>query len=54
MSYYILLDTNIIIKNIYWGKTKEDVVNQAREQIDKYPEYRELNNDEIIELLDDD
>lgn len=40
------------VEEIYFGQTKEQVIESARQLIVQWPEYAELTDQEIIELID--
>lgn len=39
------------IEKAFVGKTKEDVVKQARQAINQFPEYRELSAAELVDFM---
>lgn len=49
MSFYIFSYGLTQIEDIFAGKTKCDAVRAARDLIDKWPEYRALEDEEIAE-----
>ena len=49
MSFYIITYGGTQIEEIFAGKTKCDAVRAARGLIDKWPEYRALEDQEIVE-----
>lgn len=53
MSFYIITYGNTQINEIYAGPTKYAAAEAARGLIDQWPEYRGLEDKEIIELAED-
>jgi hypothetical protein len=52
MSFYMITEGMTQIEELFIGKTKEEVVCKARPMIDQFPEYKPLDNEEILELLE--
>ncbi len=52
MSFYIVSNGASRIEDIFAGKTPEDVVQAARSMINQWPEYIDIDDDEIIELAE--
>lgn len=52
MSYYMITEGLTQIDEIFFGETKDDVVEKARSLINKWPEYAALENEEIIEYAE--
>lgn len=52
MSYYMITEGVPHIKEIFFGETKEDVVEKARAMINKWSAYAKLENEEIIEYAE--
>ena len=50
MHHYIITYGITQLEEIFFGETKENVVENARHLINQWPEYKELENQEIIEL----
>lgn len=54
MSFYAMTFGNYKIDHAFWGKTKKKAIESAREEINKWPEYQDYTDEEILELLDAD
>ncbi len=52
MSFFIITYGGVDVEEIFCGITKEAVVEAARSMIDCWPEYRELEPEEIIDLVE--
>jgi hypothetical protein len=49
--FYMITDGMTQIEASFVGTTPEDVIERAREYINEYPEYRDFDNEEILEML---
>lgn len=52
--FYMITEGPYQIDHVFIGRTKNEVVTKARAMIDRWPEYEEMTNDEIIEELEQD
>jgi transcriptional regulator with XRE-family HTH domain len=52
--FYMITEGPYQINHVFIGRTKNEVVTKARAMIDKWPEYEEMDNDKIIEMLEQD
>ncbi|MCV6612226.1 MAG: hypothetical protein OIF55_15755 [Amphritea sp.] len=53
MHYYMITEGLTQIDEIFFGETKNDVVEKARSLINQWPEYAALENEEIIEYAEE-
>jgi hypothetical protein len=51
MSFYMITYGMTQIEELFVGETEENAVANARELIDKWPEYAELSDEKIVELV---
>lgn len=54
MSFYMITYGYTQIEKLYIGKTQEEVISNARELINEWPEYVILSDEEIIEMATSD
>lgn len=52
MPFYIITEGETQVEQIFAGRTKEEAVQNARVMINCWPEYEELEDDEIIEAAE--
>ncbi|WP_444910217.1 hypothetical protein [Microbulbifer sp. TRSA005] len=52
MSYFVMTEGIYKIDEIFFGATKDELVEKARDMIDQWPEYIEMETDEIIEMAE--
>lgn len=52
MHYYMITEGLTQVEEIFFGETKEEVVDKARKLINQWPEYAACENEEIIELAE--
>lgn len=52
MSFYIITEGAYQIEEIFWGRTKREVVYKARSMINQWPEYVGYDYQEIIDLAE--
>lgn len=53
MHYYMITEGLNSIEEIFLGETKEDVVKKARSMINQWPEYIEMDIEDIIEAAEE-
>jgi len=54
MSFYLITYGITNIEKAYLGETEIGVVDNARPLINQWPEYAQMDNDEILEILHED
>lgn len=51
MSFYMITYGMTQIEELFVGETEENAVENAREIIDQWPEYAELSDQEVVDLV---
>ena len=52
MSFYVITEGCSQVEHIFVGRTKDEVINNARTMIDQFHEYKVMDNEEIIQGCD--
>ena len=51
MAFYMITYGPFEITEAYVGQTEEKAIQQARGMIDQWPEYADMNDEEILDML---
>ena len=54
MAFYMITYGLFEIREAYVGRTEEEAIQQARGMIDQWPEYADMDDEELLGLLHED